>query len=237
MKGILGTIAGARRQLGRSCRSRSCANVHFARFVVFDEAADLEGNPTPGAAGVDDERRRPARRPSSRSRDDLRRGTRRACSVTAKTIRRAAGRTPAARLSFLRQHHTPARAFYVNRQGRTVQQILREEQLATRDQRLSRFRRLLGSVSGTVRGAIVDFRRAAGRTSVGARSYRSAVAWTWRIKELVTGSATRSLALVLLLCCCCCSRCSSSCSARTRSATSRTRRRAPAETVRATSRG
>ena len=58
------------------------------------------------------------------------------------------GRTPATRLSFLRAaSRDAARAFYVNRQGRTVQQILREEELRRAINDYLDSRRLLRSVA------------------------------------------------------------------------------------------
>src|SRR5687767_4671378 len=105
-------------------------------------------------------------------------------------------RTPAARLAFLRRHSRSASAFYVNRPGRSVEQILQEEQL---------------------RRAIGGFLDSAGLPDQSPESARKAIRrfveqrpdlqWalrpaappdlTWRIKELIHRIGHAILLLVL----------------------------------------
>jgi hypothetical protein len=102
--------------------------LHFARLVVFDEATDLNGE-TIGAqlalmTNVD--------APLEAHMNDLA-GT--AGAGLDAVFGSCAGypdeshRTPFARLRFLERYHHDAAAFYVNRQGRSVDQIRNEETL------------------------------------------------------------------------------------------------------------
>jgi hypothetical protein len=102
--------------------------LHFARLAVFDEAKDLTGE-TIGAqlalmTNVDG--------PIDAHLNDLVRvaspGLDAVFGVCA-GYPDEANRTPATRLRFLRRYQRDAAAFYVNRQGRSVDQIRREERL------------------------------------------------------------------------------------------------------------
>jgi hypothetical protein len=195
LKAVLGTIAD-HGETWAIVPFATLTNVHFARFVVFDESTDLDGNPlAPQLAlmtNVD--------APLDGHLNDL-------ATVCGAGLDRvfehcegypvAAGRSPAVRLSFLRDHQVRARAFYVNRRGRTVQQILREEELRRSiNDHLdsSDFSRHSGEA---VRRSIVSF--------VGGRSD---LAWAlqpaerptamWRIAETVHLIGIALLALLLL---------------------------------------
>ena len=102
------------------------ARVHFARVVVFDEARHHDGTPIPAQLSLMTDVDAPL---DAHLRD---------LATTAGTgldalFSRCEGypsqRTPATREAFLRQHSTKASAVYVNRQGRSVEQIRQEEQL------------------------------------------------------------------------------------------------------------
>ena len=155
VKGILGTIAD-HRDSSNTVPFAKLPNVHFARFVVFDETADLDGNPIPAQLALMTNVDAPL--------DAHLRELATLCGAGLDIVFEhcedypgVAGRTPAARISFLRQHHTRARAFYVNRQGRTVQQILREEQLRRAINDHLDSMDLSGHSPEMVRGAIVAF--------------------------------------------------------------------------------
>lgn len=104
------------------------ASVHFARLAVFDEATDLDGNKLPAQlalmTNID--------APLEAHIQDL-------ASACGAGLDELFGhcdaypvvsqRTPAARAAFLEQRRVGAKAFYVNRQGRTVEQILQEDDL------------------------------------------------------------------------------------------------------------
>jgi hypothetical protein len=195
VKALLGTIA----EHGNGWNIvpfAKLANVHFARFVVFDDSADLDGTPLPAQlalmTNVDG--------PLDSHLHDLATD----CASGLDTVfdlcedyPAAAARTATARLAFLRQHHTPARAFYVNRQGRTVQQIVGEEQLrrAINDHLDSR------DFSGQ---PVAEVRRSIGAFVAG----RPELAWAldpaeppslaWRMGELANQIAYAIVAILLL---------------------------------------
>jgi hypothetical protein len=195
LKALLGTIAdhGERWDIVPFAQ---LDDVHFARFVVFDESTDLDGNPLAAQlalmTNVD--------APLDGHLDDLVT----TCGAGLDRVFEhcegypiAANRTPQARLSFLREHQVRARAFYVNRQGRTVAQILGEETL----------RRAINDHLDTT-----DFSRhspeAIRRSIVSFVTGRSDLAWalqpaerpalTWRIAERIHQIGIALLALVFL---------------------------------------
>jgi hypothetical protein len=195
VKGVLGTIAEHR---GRwdIVPFAKLANVHFARFVVFDETADLDGNPLPAQlammTNVDAPLDAHLRDLTTTCGDGLDHVFEHCEDYPA-----AAGRTPAARLAFLRQHHKRARAFYVNRQGRTVQQIVREEQLRRAINDYLDSADLTRHSPEMIRGAIVAF--VAGRSDLRWALYPPKPPLTmWRIKEIVNLVVYPLAALVLL---------------------------------------
>ncbi len=195
VKGILGTIAEHR---GRwdIVPFATLANVHFARFVVFDETADLDGNPLPAQlammTNVDAPLDAHLRDLTTTCGDGLDHVFDQCEDYPA-----AAGRTPAARLAFLRRHHKRARAFYVNRQGRTVQQIVREEQLRRAINDYLDAADLTRHSPEMIRGAIVAF--VAGRSDLRWALYPPKPPLTmWRVKEIVNLVVYPLAALVLL---------------------------------------
>ena len=170
------------------------ANLHFARVVVLDESTDFEGNRLPaqlalltnidapldahlselarlGAAGLDGLFGRCEGYPDS------------------------SHRTPDTRALFLRQHHVRSKAFYVNRQGRTVDQIRQEEQLRHAINDYLDSADFSGEAPERVRAAIVDFVR-----------HRPDLRWAlepvgahrlgWRIRELADRIGRPALVLV-----------------------------------------
>jgi hypothetical protein len=174
-------------------------NVHFARIVVFDEAVDLERNRLPAQlalmTNVD--------APLDAHLTDL-------ATIGAEGLDAVFGhcegypepraRTTIARVSFLRRHHRRASAFYVNRQGRTVAQILGEEALRRRIGDYLDAVDVSGLSPDAIRGAIVDFVRA-----------QPALAWAldpppplplaWRVRQWghIAVNAVAALALAPLL--------------------------------------
>jgi hypothetical protein len=159
------------------------SNVHFARFVLFDEALDLtEKAIQPQLAlmtNID--------APLGAHLHDLSTVCGAGLDAVFGHCERypsVADRTPAARLSFLREHQVAARAFYVNRQGRTVQQIRREEQLRRAINEYLDGARLSAQSPESIRRAIVNFVR--GRTDLAwALDPPETLPSAWRVKELV----------------------------------------------------
>ena len=104
------------------------SKLHFARLVVFDETKDLDGNTIPAQlallTNID--------APTAAHLQEL-------VDIGGDGVDRVFGlcegfpaptkRTPESRLSYLRQHMAPTRAFYVNRNGRSVQQVRQEDSL------------------------------------------------------------------------------------------------------------
>ena len=102
--------------------------IHFARLVVFDAATDHDGSPIPAQLALMTNVDAP-----------LDAHVRELATVAGAGLDQVFGpcqgypaasqRTPATREAFLRSHSRQASAFYVNRQGRSVEQILKEEAL------------------------------------------------------------------------------------------------------------
>ena len=171
------------------------ANVHFARFVLFDEAADRAGRTIePQLAlmtNVDG--------PIERHMHDL-------AATCAAGLDEVFGhcegypadreRTPRSRFSFLRAHDVRARAFYVNRQGRTVEQIRREEQLRHAINEYLDSAGLSTQSPEAIRLAVVNFVR--GRPDLAwALDPPSRLPLSWRARELVHLIALPLAAIVL----------------------------------------
>jgi hypothetical protein len=195
VKGILGTIAN-HGDGWDIVPFAKLPNVHFARFVVFDETTDLDGNPIPAQLALMTNVDAPL--------DAHLRDLATICGSGLDAVFEhcedypdPAGRTPAARQSFLRQHHTAASAFYVNRQGRTVQQILREEQLRRAINDHLDSADFSAHSAEMVRGRIVAF--VAGRTDLRWALYPpKQTSLMWRITEVVNLIGYALLAIVLL---------------------------------------
>ena len=96
--------------------------VHFARFVVLDEAADLEGRPLPAAllymSDLDVARERHLGQLVDAAGEGLDR-----LFEHCDGYPEGALRTPERRLAYLRDHRVKEQAFYVNTVGRTSRQI------------------------------------------------------------------------------------------------------------------
>jgi hypothetical protein len=194
VKGILGTIADHADTWDVVPFAR-LPNVHFARFVVFDEATDLEGNLLhPQLAlmtNVD--------APLDAHLHDLAAICGEGLDALfghCENYPAAPGRTPATRLSFLRRHRVAARAFYVNRQGRTVQQIQREEHLRRKINEFLDGARLTGQSPEMIRAAIVAFVRGRGDLAW-ALVPPEPLPWRWRAVELAHRITLPLLAIVL----------------------------------------
>ena len=157
------------------------ANLHFARLAVFDETIDLDGNRLPAQlslmTNID--------APLETHLNDL--ATRCGTGLDevfghCEAYPDGTRRTPAAREKFLEQHRSSAKAFYVNRQGRTVKQILQEEELRRATNEYLDAVDLSRQSHESVRTGIMDFVRS-----------RPDLRWaltpsegphlTWRIKE------------------------------------------------------
>ena len=195
VKSILGTIAEHPDDWTVLPFAR-LANLHFARLVVLDESFDFEGNRLPAQLVLLTDIDAPIEA-------HLRELARLAAAGLDELFGRCEGypddgqRTPATREVFLRQHNVRSKAFYVNRQGRTVNQIRQEEELrrAINDH--------LDSVDLSresperVRDAIVGFVRSRpdlqwALQPVGAHRLG------WRVKELADRIGRPALALVLV---------------------------------------
>ena len=194
VKGILGTIA-AHLDGWDLIPFAAIRHLHFARLVVFDETRDLDGHRLPAQlslmTNVDG--------PLEAHLNDL--ATRCARGLDelfgrCEDYPVASERTAATRMTFLRRHQVPARAFYVNRQGRTVDQILQEEQLRRAINAYLDSDDRSGQSPESVRAAIVAFVRS-----------RADLTWaldppeppglTWRIKEVAHKIGNLIVVLVL----------------------------------------
>jgi hypothetical protein len=195
LKAILGTIAdhGERWDVVPFAK---LANVHFARFVVFDETTDLDGAPlAPQLAlmtNVD--------APLDAHLNDL---ATTCGSGLDRVFNHCAGYpdpaecNPSTRRSFLRAHQTRTRAFYVNRQGRTVQQILREEELRRAISVHLDSSDFSHQSTESVRRSIVSF--VTGRSDLAwALKPAAPPALAWRITERIHQVGIALLAIVFL---------------------------------------
>jgi hypothetical protein len=171
------------------------ANLHFARLVVFDEAADHDGNRLPAQlslmTNID--------APFEAHLHDL-------ATLCGPGLDELFGhcegypdtteRTPAARQAFLHRHHSGAKAFYVNRQGRTVKQILGEEALRRAISEYLDSVDLSRQPPESVRSAIIDFVRSRPNLTW-ALNPAEEPHFAWRVRELLHRIAIPIGALVL----------------------------------------
>jgi hypothetical protein len=191
---LLGTIAGhvddwAVIPFGKLGR------VHFARVVLFDEASDLQGRRLPAQlalmTNVD--------APLDAHLTDL-------ATVCGPGLDEVFGhcegypamaaRSPAEREGFLRRHSVRSRAFYVNRPGRTVGQVLEEERLRRAINDHLDSADFSGQSSTAVRQAILDF--VSGRPDLRwALIPAAAPSLAWRLREVVHAVLNVLLALLL----------------------------------------
>jgi hypothetical protein len=114
-----------------------------------------------------------------------------------------AARTPAARQAFLRDHHRRASAFYVNRPGRSVEQILKEEALRRAiGDFLDSSSALSGQSPESVRTAILEFVKSRPDLHWALHpAERPGIAWriTHVLHAIIGASVLLALAPVLLL--------------------------------------
>lgn len=171
------------------------ANVHFARLVVFDETADHDGKRLPPQLSLMTNIDAPFEAHvhdlatlGGTGLDELFGHCEDYPDTTA--------RTPAARQAFLRRHHSRAKAFHVNRQGRSVRQILQEEELRRAINDYLDSIDLSRQPPESVRSSIIDFVRS-----------RPNLEWaltpaerpdlSWRIRESIHRIAVPVVALIL----------------------------------------
>lgn len=179
------------------------SNVHFARVFVLDETSDLNGRKLPAQLALLTD----VDAPRDAHINDL-------ATVCGKGLDEVFGhcegypetsqRIPEARENFLKRHHLNAKALYVNRQGRTVQQIRQEEELRLAINDYLDSTDLSQQSPESVRSSIVDFVRS--RSDLNwALTPAEGPALPWRRKEslhrivVLVGVLVLSPILLLLL--------------------------------------
>ena len=194
VKNILGTIADHVDEW-KVIPFDKLANVHFARFIVYDESVDLEGRPIAAQVALMTNIDAPLDA-------HLRELATLGASGLDEVFGRCEGypdgvqRTTATREMFLRQHHVRSKAFYVNQQGRTVNQIRQEEELRRAIDGFLDSASLSHDSPQAIRRAITDFVR--GRTDLRwALKPAEPTHFLWRLKELIHRIAGAVAAVVL----------------------------------------
>lgn len=169
--------------------------VHFARLVVFDATQDLKGNPLPAQLAllthVD--------APLTEHLDEL--AT--VCGVGMDAVfshcegyPAATDRSPRTRFEFLRDHLVESDAVHVNRRGRTVRQIHREESLRREINRYLDAGDFSRQSPAEIKERIVAFVRARADLNW-ALQLPPPPALSWRMKEFVHRVFFFLLAMVL----------------------------------------
>jgi hypothetical protein len=171
------------------------ARVHFARFMVFDAAHDLEGAPLPPQlvllTNVDAPLSDHLKELATVCADGLD-----AVYAHCEDYPDPAGRSPATRVRFLEQHSCRSDAVHVNRRGRSVEQIRQEESLRREIDKFLDASNVDGLALATLKERITAFVR--GRSDLAwALRPPEPPALSWRIKEQV--NKYFSLLVVLLL--------------------------------------
>lgn len=178
-------------------------HLHFARLVVFHETADLLGNTLPARLALLTNVDAPLE-------DHIKELTT-ICGAgldkvfgNCEAYPEGAKRVPAAREKFLKDHAIRHSAFYVNGQGRSVQQIREEEALHRAIDDYLNSLDLAGQSSKSVRNLITDF--VSRRSDLGwALTPVKGPAFAWRVKEalhrigLIVGALVLSPLLLILL--------------------------------------
>jgi hypothetical protein len=194
LKSLLGTLA-EHRDNWTIIPFAKLPTVHFARIVVFDETKDLEGNAVPPylalLTNVDAPMEAHVRDLARVGGDGLDR-----VFGHCQGYPPPAGRTPEGRAAYLRQHAVPARVFYVNRQGRSVEQIRQEVELRQAIEGFLDTRDFSGRTPSETRAAIQEFVRGQPRLAW-ARAPAAPPALSWRIKEALHGIGLAALAILL----------------------------------------
>jgi hypothetical protein len=201
LKGLLGTLASH----GDSwdvIPFETLSNVHFARLVIFDKMQDLDGRVVPPRLAmltdVDAPLDAHLRDLATTCGDGLDRVFGHCQGFPA-----PAARTPDSRMAYLRQHAVPSRVFYVNRYGRSVQQIRQEAELRATIEHFLDTQDCSGKSSMQVRSAIQEFVSNQPGLSWALSPAEPPALW-WRIKEalhrvLFAGVAALLAPLVLAL--------------------------------------
>jgi hypothetical protein len=194
LKGLLGTLA-EHRDTWTVIPFEKLGNVHFARLVVFDETKDLEGNAVPAylalLTNIDAPLEGHVRELASVCGDGLDR-----VFGHCKAYPAPAARTVEGRAAYLRQHSVPARVFYVNRQGRSVEQIRREAELRAAIEGFLDTRDFSGRAPTEVQAAIQGFVRSQPRLAW-ATSPAAPPELRWRVKEALHGFLLAAVAVLL----------------------------------------
>jgi hypothetical protein len=180
LKGLLGTLA-SHRGTWDVIPFKSLSNVHFARLVVFDETKDLEGHVVPARLALLTD----VDAPLDGHLHEL-------ATISGEGLDRVFGhcqgfpapaaRSPDSRIAYLRRHAVPSRVFYVNRYGRSVQQIRQEAELRAAIENFLDTRDFSGKSSMEVRSAIQEFVNKQPELSW-AMSLAEPPDLRWRIKE------------------------------------------------------
>jgi hypothetical protein len=201
LKGLLGSLA-SHRDTWDVIPFKTLSKVHFARLVVFDETKDLDGHLVPSrlALLIDVDA------PLDAHLRDL-------ATICGEGLDRVFGhcqgfpapaaRNPDSRMAYLRRHAVPSRVFYVNRYGRSVQQIRQEAELREAIESFLDTRDFSGESPMEVRSAIQEFVRNQPGLSW-AMSPAEPPALGWRVKEalhrvLLAGVAVLLAPVVLVL--------------------------------------
>ncbi len=194
LKGLLGTLA-EHRDNWTVIPFGKLPTVHFARLVVFEETKDLEGNAAPPYVALLTNVDAPL--------EAHIRGLARVCGDGldrvfghCKGYPTPAARTSESRAAYVREHSVPARVFYVNRQGRSVEQIRQEAELRAAIEGFLDTQDFSGRAPAEVRAHIQDFVRSQPRLAW-ATSPAAPPALSWRIKEALHRIVLAGLAILL----------------------------------------
>ncbi len=155
LKTALGTIA-APGPLHDAIAFSALGNVHFARLVVFDQDRDLDGNPLPPKLALLTNFDGDVDAHIGAIAGTCGGGLDAVFSACVHYPEQAAV-SAARREQYLRRHRVKEKALYVNRQGRTVSQILREKQLRDEIQRHLDAHPIASQSPAEVHRAIVSF--------------------------------------------------------------------------------
>jgi len=171
------------------------AQVHFARLVVFREALDLKGNTLPARLALLTNIDAPAEAHIKELASVCGAGLD-AVFGHCEGYPDGAARGSSAREQFLKDHTVPHSAFYVNRQGRTVEQIRQEDTLRRAIADYLNSADLSGQSPEAVRKSIIEFVRSRADLSW-ALTPAEGPDLAWRVKEAIHRVGLVVVALVL----------------------------------------
>ncbi len=175
------------------------AHIHFARLVVFNETTDRNGHTLPARVALMTNVDAPLEAHIKALAGVCGTGLD-AVFSHCEAYPESSERVPATRETFLKDHMVGHRAFYVNRQGRTVQQIRQEDELRRAIDDYLNAVDLSGQSPESVRNSIVDLVRR--RTDLSwALTPAEGPTLAWRITEALhqVGIAVGMLVLLPLL--------------------------------------